>query len=109
MQLLLHLFLIGSGGHACSKHVLCLDDQLFLPVLNLIGMHGKLFGSFGQRAVPSNSGQGHFRLEGRRKSPSCALCHLLLLSLKENIPQKDFTEHLRFSVQPLGSTTVYPD
>ncbi|MCA9467843.1 MAG: hypothetical protein KC643_20675, partial [Nitrospira sp.] len=38
--------------------------------------------------LPSENSQGHFRLEMRRVIPSCGLCHLLLLSLKENIPQK---------------------
>ena len=88
MQLLLHLVMVGSGGHPCSKHAFRLDDQLFFPVLDLIRMNVKLLGQFGQGVLPSENSQGHFRLERRRVIPSCALCHLLLLSLKENIPQK---------------------
>ena len=44
MQLLLHLVMVGSGGHACSKYAFRLDDQLFLPVLNLIRVYVKLLG-----------------------------------------------------------------
>jgi hypothetical protein len=83
MQLLLHLFMGGRVGHGCSKHVVRLGDQLLLPVLDLIGMYSKLLGSFSQGAVPPDSSQCYFGLEGWGMIPSRSFGHLLLLSLKE--------------------------
>jgi hypothetical protein len=88
MQLLLHLFMVSGFGSACPKDPFSLHEQFLFPVRDLIRMDSKLLGSFSQGAIPSDGGQGHFGLERWGMIPSGAFGHLLLLSLRRNIPQK---------------------
>jgi hypothetical protein len=80
MQLLLELCMIGDIGNTCPKHGFRLGDQFLFPVLDLIGMHIKLLGSFRQRPIAADGGQGHFGLKGGRVISSWSFAHLLLLS-----------------------------
>jgi hypothetical protein len=88
MQLLLQLFKIGGIGHTCPKNCFRLGDQFLFPILNLIRMDIKVLGSFCQRPIAPDGSQGHFGLKCGGVIPSCTFGHLLLLSLKRNIPQK---------------------
>jgi hypothetical protein len=54
MQFLLDLFLVDSGARA--KDIFRLDEQLILPVLDLIRMDIKVLGQFRQRVFALDSG-----------------------------------------------------
>ena len=51
--------------------------KLSLPLRNLVDVHVELLRQLGQRLLALESGNGHFRLEGRCVVPACSLSHLL--------------------------------
>jgi len=81
VEFLLYLLMSRGIGCPCPKYVLGFGQQLFLPVLDLIGMDIKLLHQLRQRSVPPNGRQRDFGLKGGGMIPSGSSCHLLLLSL----------------------------
>ena len=56
MEYLLDLLMGRGFSQPRSKHILGFRDQLFLPLLDLIGMDIKVLRSFGQGALPLHGG-----------------------------------------------------
>ena len=52
--------------------------ELPLPLHNLVGMHVKPLGQFGQRLLATHRGQRHMGCEHRSVSPSRSFCHCLV-------------------------------
>src|SRR5215212_3961311 len=54
--------------------------ELTLPSRDLVGMHVKLLGEFGQRLLALHGSQGHLRFESRAVVPAWSSAHCLSCS-----------------------------